>query len=209
VRDDVQGSDAVPRWRERRCDIVEIGPRLREARTREGLGVRELAREIGVTAGLISQIETGRTQPSVATLYLLVERLGISLDWLIGIEDRTRPAAGSPVVASEGERPVLEISNGVSWEMLVPGAATGHDLVLVTYEPTGDGRFDDRLVGHGGREGAYLLAGELVLLLDGVRHPVRAGDSLDFDARIPHAYRNEGAVVARGVWFSAGESHRA
>ncbi|MFW8745581.1 helix-turn-helix domain-containing protein, partial [Mesorhizobium japonicum] len=75
----------------RRCAIVDIGPRLRDARLREGLGVRELARQIGVTAGLISQIETGRTQPSVATLYLLVDRLGISLDWLLALDERTRP----------------------------------------------------------------------------------------------------------------------
>lgn len=171
--------------------------------------MRELAREIGVTAGLISQIETGRTQPSVATLYLLVDRLGISVDWLIGLDDRNRPADDGPVVASEGQRPVLRISNGVSWEMLVPGGSAGHDLVLVTYEPIGAGAPADRLVGHDGREGAYLLAGELVLLLDGARHAVHAGDSLDFDARIPHAYRNEGTAPSRGVWLSAGESHRA
>lgn len=198
----------MPRWPERRCDIVEIGPRLRAARTRQGLGVRQLAREIGVTAGLVSQIETGRTQPSVATLYLLVERLDISLDWLMGLDDRELPGGERPVVAGDGERPVLRISTGVSWEMLVPGAASGHDLVLVTYEPGGDGTAGDRLAGHDGREGAYLITGELTLLLGGERHPVRAGDSLDFDARIPHAYRNEGEAVARGVWFSAGETHR-
>jgi transcriptional regulator with XRE-family HTH domain len=169
--------------------------------------VRELAREIGVTAGLVSQIETGRTQPSVATLYLLVERLGISLDWLMGLEGRRAPVEDRPVLRADDERPVLRISSGVSWEMLVPGAASGHDLVLVTYEPGGAGTDDDRLVGHTGREGAYLIEGELVLLLGGIRHLVRAGDSLDFDAGVPHAYRNEGARRARGVWLSAGEMH--
>lgn len=171
--------------------------------------MRELARQIGVTAGLISQIETGRTQPSVATLYLLVDRLGISLDWLLGLDERTRPDVERPVVAGEGERAILRISTGISWEMLVPAAAGGHDLVLVTYEPGSEGGPDDRLVAHDGWEGAYLVSGELVLLLDGARHLVRAGDSIDFDARIPHAYRNEGVSPARGVWLSAGEAHRA
>lgn len=192
----------------RRCAIVDIGPRLREARQREGLGVRGLAREIGVTAGLISQIETGRTQPSVATLYLMVERLGISLDWLLGLDDRNRPGVARPVVASEGDRAILRISTGISWEMLVPAAAGGHDLVLVTYEPGSEGGPEHRLVAHDGWEAAYLVAGELQLLLEGERHVVRSGDSIDFDARIPHAYRNEGGLPARGVWLSAGEAHR-
>jgi transcriptional regulator with XRE-family HTH domain len=188
--------------------MTGIGPRLREARTREGLSLRALAADLGVTAALLSQIETGRTQPSVSTLYLLVGRLGISLDWLLGVEPAVAPARPSVVLRAD-EHPVVQIEHGVRWELVAPSVAGGHDLVHVTYEPGAAGSPDDRLVAHEGREAAYLIDGELVLLLADARHVLRAGDSLDFDAATPHGYRNEGSVPARGVWLSAGAAHPA
>jgi mannose-6-phosphate isomerase-like protein (cupin superfamily)/DNA-binding XRE family transcriptional regulator len=57
-----------------------LGARLRDRRQRTDLSLREIARRIGVSASLISQIETGKVQPSVATLYALVRELGGSFD---------------------------------------------------------------------------------------------------------------------------------
>ena len=44
------------------------------------MSLRELARRVDVSASSVSQIETGRTQPSVRTLYAIVSELGLSLD---------------------------------------------------------------------------------------------------------------------------------
>jgi DNA-binding XRE family transcriptional regulator len=60
-----------------------FGPRLREARTSGGLSVRELARRVGCSASLISQIERGVSVPSVGVLYSLATELGSSLDYLL------------------------------------------------------------------------------------------------------------------------------
>jgi transcriptional regulator with XRE-family HTH domain len=57
--------------------------RLRDARQRARLSLRELARRVDVSASLVSQIELGRTSPSVGTLYALVTELGLSLDTLM------------------------------------------------------------------------------------------------------------------------------
>jgi transcriptional regulator with XRE-family HTH domain/mannose-6-phosphate isomerase-like protein (cupin superfamily) len=60
-----------------------LGPRLRLVRASRHLSVRELARRVGCSASLISQIERGVSVPSVGVLYSLATELGSSLDYLL------------------------------------------------------------------------------------------------------------------------------
>ncbi|MDR7159064.1 XRE family transcriptional regulator [Arthrobacter sp. BE255] len=62
---------------------IQLGMRLRDARQSAKLSLRELARRVDVSASLVSQVELGRTSPSVGTLYALVSELGLSLDELM------------------------------------------------------------------------------------------------------------------------------
>jgi transcriptional regulator with XRE-family HTH domain/quercetin dioxygenase-like cupin family protein len=64
--------------------VPPIGARLRAERRRRDISVRGLAREIGVSASLISQIETEKSSPSVSTLYAITTALGISIETLFG-----------------------------------------------------------------------------------------------------------------------------
>ena len=66
------------------AEVPPIGARLRAARRGRGVSVRGLAREIGVSASLISQIETEKSSPSVSTLYAITTALGISIEDLFG-----------------------------------------------------------------------------------------------------------------------------
>jgi transcriptional regulator with XRE-family HTH domain/quercetin dioxygenase-like cupin family protein len=59
-----------------------IGTRLRERRLERGITLRQFAREIEVSASFISQLETGKAQPSVATFYSICAALDISIDEL-------------------------------------------------------------------------------------------------------------------------------
>src|SRR5437773_4960436 len=91
-----------------------LGPRLRLVRASRRLSVRELARRVGCSASLISQIERGVSVPSVGVLYSLATELGSSLDYLLfgsgagpdGVSAET-PAAGAAGDAegSETTRP--------------------------------------------------------------------------------------------------------
>lgn len=84
-----------------RPDHPEIGSRLREARRERRLSVRELARRLGVSSSLISQIERGRANPSVSTLYAIASELDVSLDELL-FNDRRPPEGGEAVGAEAG-----------------------------------------------------------------------------------------------------------
>src|SRR5688500_16583881 len=57
----------------------DIGRRLRERREAQGFSLRALADRIGVTASLLSQIETGQVNPSVDTLFALADGLQMSV----------------------------------------------------------------------------------------------------------------------------------
>lgn len=178
--------------------------RLRDARSDAGVSLRELARRIGVSASQLSQIENGRSSPSVSTLYALVSELDISLDALFDEprpgRSRTRSHRTSSVLLHPGERAVLDIDSGVRWERLT-GPSEDVDALLTTYEPGGSSSSSGKLMVHAGVEYAYLFEGELALQLGFERHLLRAGDSLTFDSATPHLYVNEGTVPARGVWF--------
>ena len=195
---------------------ADIGARLREARLERGLSLRSVAQSLGVSASLISQVETGKTQPSVSTLYAMVNHLGVSMDELLGVGPAQPPAPGVPpllfghtgpvlpAVQRAGENPVLEMENGVRWERLAVGEGGPADALLVTYEPGATSSIEDKLMRHSGVEYAYLLEGELTLQLDFDIHVLGPGDSLQFDSVRPHLYSNRGTSVARGIWFVVG-----
>jgi transcriptional regulator with XRE-family HTH domain/mannose-6-phosphate isomerase-like protein (cupin superfamily) len=91
-----------------------LGPRLRLVRASRQLSVRELARRVGCSASLISQIERGVSVPSVGVLYSLANELGSSLDYLL-FGSGAGPDAGAGAEADAGAR-------------LDPGAGAGGDL---------------------------------------------------------------------------------
>jgi transcriptional regulator with XRE-family HTH domain len=192
-----------------------IGARLREARLQRGLSLRSVAQALGVSASLISQVETGKTQPSVSTLYAMVTHLGVSMDELLGvIPASSAPASPAamlghsgavlPAVQRAGENPVLEMENGVHWERLAVGEGGPADALLVSYDPGAASSIEGKLMRHSGVEYAYILEGELTLQLDFDTHVLGPGDSLQFDSVRPHLYSNNGTTVARGVWFVVG-----
>src|ERR1700754_4622009 len=76
-----------------------VGEGLRKHRQEAGMSLRALAREVGVSPSLISQIEHGKATPSVATLYAIVSELGVSLDELFFDQPRGAAAVPEPEVA--------------------------------------------------------------------------------------------------------------
>lgn len=87
--------------------VVPLGARLRDERQKAGMSLRELARRLGVSPSFVSQIENGKSSPSVATLYSIAQVLGTSIDSLFGHEATTTEAAPA---SSAGGHPVTVVS---------------------------------------------------------------------------------------------------
>jgi len=235
--------------------VPPIGARLRAERVRRGVSVRGLAREIGVSASLISQIETEKSSPSVSTLYAITTALGVPIEDLFGDRPDGSPpeeasAADDPVtetpvlaavgesavtvehggdasmgaaliaalggpagagvggpdlrlgpVVRPGQREVLTLDSGVTWELLGRIPHKHVDFLLITYEPGGTSSSSGLLMRHSGTEFGFVVSGELTLTLGFETHRLQAGDAVSFDSSNPHAYRNESTEPAVGVWF--------
>lgn len=188
-----------------------ISHRLREERVRAGISQRELARRLGLSASLISQLESGQSRPSVGTLYSIVTELGVSLDRVIRGGDYPATVDGdgagqkdrSPV-AHPGERAAIELDSGVHWEELAADAEEGIDFLHATYEVGGASTPDASLMRHHGREYGYVLSGTLSVQIGFQKHELDAGDSIAFDSTIPHRLFNEGDVPVQAIWFVVG-----
>jgi transcriptional regulator with XRE-family HTH domain len=188
----------------------DLGAELRKARESRGLSLRAVASAVGVSASLLSQVETGKTQPSVSTLYALVNHLGISLDALLGTnqggrtEQATIVGGSDAVVQRRADNPLIEMENGVTWERLAVGDTAVADPLVVTYAPGGSSSVDNKLMRHAGLEYGYLLSGRLTLKLDFDTYELDPGDSFCFDSGRPHLYLNATDRPAQGVWFVIG-----
>lgn len=189
--------------------LQNLGGMIRAARLERGLSLRATAGAAKVSPSLLSQVETGKIQPSVSTLYSIVRVLDLSVDELLGVADHKSPRAlndptGSPVLPA-GEGISLLMERGVRWERLASGNPRFTPL-LVTYEPGSASSVDDTNLTHIGVEYAYIIEGEMSLQLEEETYTLRAGDSLCFDSRRPHLFSNHTEETARGIWFVVGQN---
>lgn len=187
-----------------------VGDRLREERVKAGLSQRELARRLGVSPSLISQLESGQSNPSVGTLYSLVNELDLSLDRLIRGSDyvsngpvHPEDDGAGPLVHPE-ERRAIELDSGVRWEQLTPGREEGVDFLLAVYEVGGASTPDESLMRHNGREYGYVMSGTLGVQVGFESYQLGPGDAISFDSTIPHRLFNQGSVPVNAVWFVVG-----
>lgn len=198
------------------AQIDGIGGRVREERNRAGLSQRELARRLGLSPSMISQIEKGTSKPSVATLYAIVNELDVSLDSLIRGEPAptpqreddgnvTRLLRSGPVVRP-GERQVVELDSGVRWEELSPDSEREIDFLLATYEVGGTSTPTESLMRHHGREYGYVMRGTLGIQIGFEEHTLGPGDSIAFDSTTPHRLFNKGDTPVEAIWFVSGRA---
>ena len=61
--------------------------RLKELRIEKGIGQVDLAKEVDVSKGIISLWENGLREPKLSNLIVLATYFGVSIDYLVGIED--------------------------------------------------------------------------------------------------------------------------
>lgn len=205
----------MARNRTRSIDHERVGQRLREARARTGMSLRQLAEQLSVSASALSQIENGAMQPSVATLHALALELGLSLDALLenSVSDswgeqtseaaRIRHAPDTRVVVRRSDRARLELESGVRWERLTSGRDPFVDFLEITYPPGSSLVAHGRLTRSGGRELGVILSGELDLTPGKkVRHLV-PGDSISLAWDEPHVFTNNGTEPVVAVWVIA------
>ncbi|HEU4396319.1 MAG TPA: cupin domain-containing protein [Actinomycetota bacterium] len=205
---------------------LDLGARLRAERLRQGMSLREMARRVGVSASALSQIETGKAQPSVSKLFDIVNLLETSLDGLLAGASGKAPAAGRGQATDghggaddanhgyetegffsfqqSGEHEVLELESGVHWRRLTAGSLPGVEFLHVSYAPGACSSREGAFMRHAGQEFGYVLSGRLVVDVGFDSYQLGAGDSISFPAPTPHRLSNPGTEPAAAVWCVLG-----
>src|SRR5829696_3310422 len=185
--------------------IATIGSRVRALREAMGLSLRDLAERCGVSAPMLSQVERGETSPTLQVATRIAAGLDLRLSQLLRLDE---DGAVTVVRASERRQGPTRVGGHryevltaplpgqraeLSRHVLAPGAATGGPGDPPIHEP-------------GAREVTFVHTGDVVLDIDGERHPLSEGDCVTFDADLPHHFENPGdgqavllAVVAAGL----------
>jgi transcriptional regulator with XRE-family HTH domain len=168
----------------------DVGARLRILRKQRGLSLRALAEMCNVSPNTISLIERGLSSPCVDTLHCLATGLGVPITAFF----KTEEASARLVLTRPHER-ILTRCPGMTVEHLGSGLPN-QALVsfLITLEP-GAGA-DAKPVVHLGQEWAYCLEGTVVYEVEGEQFRLEPGDSLLFEASLPHCWRNPGPLQA-------------
>ncbi len=207
-----------------------LGARLRDIRLRSGMTLRELARQVNVSPSFISQIENGKSQPSVVTLYAFSQLLNVSVDELFeagtpGPDEIDEPGTGverghrnpsSAWLPSEysnrisvvhpTHRSRLDMAEGVVWERLAATPERAVNFMKITYAPGVASSETHDLSQHDGYEYGYVMEGELEVTIGDEKFSLQTGESIGFDSSIPHVFRNPGDVVMHGIWFVHGRT---
>lgn len=182
----------------RGLNAAQIGKRLRELRAARGLSLRGLAKEIGASPSLLSQIENGKVTPSVDTLYELAGALGTPVAAFFGDQpDGTPPPGGGASVVRAAARQRISLEHGVTWENLLPHEEAGLRFMEIRYAP--GAHSGDHMLRHPGRDLFLVLAGELTFRVGFAEHRLGTGDSISFGEFQPHQLRNESSAEARAI----------
>jgi transcriptional regulator with XRE-family HTH domain len=204
MSDLAQSSGAVDR-----LDASKVGNRLRTERERLGISLRELARRVGVSPSLVSQIELDRVNPSVSTLYALVTELGMTMSDVFG-DSRPGERPVRPLRDDDGlsERPetrrVLNLESGVRWERLTPHSDRDVEFLYVVYPVGAASCPEDALMTHGGKEYGYVSSGTLGVRVGFEEYELGPGGSIAFDSSSPHRLWAVGDEPVHAIWVVIG-----
>lgn len=170
---------------------ISVGQRLRGIRVSRGLSMKSLAQRSGLNINTLSLIENERTSPSVSTLQQLAHSLQVPITEFF----ESNHGSKKIVYQKQGKRPHVTFQHS-TMEDLAPGMPRlGAEPILVTFEPGADS--GKKLIVHTGREFVYCLDGRIAYTVDNEKYILEPGDSLIFDAYLPHHCINIDSTPSR------------
>src|SRR4051794_22364827 len=158
---------------------LALGRSIRAVRSARGLRLSDVSRAAGVSVSLLSQVERGLLDPSLESLRKVAAALGTTPFRLL------EPGASSGVVRSgEGRRLPVTADGGMAFELLSPHLDGAFEVARWVLQP-GCASSPEAL-SHAGEEANVILSGQALLELGDERVRLGPGDTITFDARIPH-----------------------
>lgn len=194
--------NTVPKDSDAADNAVTLGAEIRELRKARGLTLEDMAAKIGRSVGYVSQVERGLSPVTIPNLKSIAETLGVGINWFFRNDGTAQSSDEQGLIVRRENRGRLDFpGTGVTEELLSPNLNGLFEMILGRFQPgaeTGDAKYAQT-----GEEGGMVLTGELELIIDGVSHHLRAGDSFTFPLSAPHKSRNPTDQETTVLWVVA------
>jgi transcriptional regulator with XRE-family HTH domain len=179
---------------------IDVGERLREIRHTRRLTLLEVAEKAGVSESFLSQVERGRSNASIASLQRIAGVLGY------GIGDLFGSGSGRPQIMRKADRPALALGAIGTKYLLTPPPFENVEIAVAELPPGGS-TGDEAYVHGESEELVVVIAGQVVVQVDGVSHVLEAGDSIRYRSSMPHRLANDSAEPAEVLWVVSPPSY--
>jgi len=162
-----------------------IAMKVKRTRVEQGLKIMDVARIAGLSQGMVSKIENAQVSTSLDTLSRLCDAIGLTISKLFS--DYDRPEGGAQLTKS-----------GQGMEVVRRGTEKGHTYQLLSYHRGKKKTYEPFLISmddaaevfptfsHPGQEFIYMLEGKILYRHGNHLYDMGPGDSLSFDAEVPH-----------------------
>jgi len=173
-----------------------IGQRLRHARENTQLSLQELSTRTGLSKGFLSKVERNETTPSIPSLISIAEAVGISMEELFRKPETTLVRAS--------DRPTVTLPDKFVVDTLLTSITEKRVAVIETVASNNGSGGDQLYSIPSDCEVCYVIQGQIEINLDGDLYSLSAGDSLTFNAKIPHTWRSVSKTSpAKILWIVA------
>lgn len=175
-----------------------LGSAIRVERKKSDMTLVELAKKTDFSISYLSQIERSLLTPSIATLRKLADAFGIPAGQLM-LKDAGQANAPVAVVRRNERKHLAFPGSDIHYELLTPDMRRRASLLWVEAPPASE---SGPQFSHEGEDGVVVLKGTIDVEVGGVWHHLGVGDSIYFNASIPHRWRNSSTEPAEAVWLS-------
>lgn len=172
---------------------LEIGAKIRGYRKGKGLSIQALAEMVQITPSMLSQIERDLANPSLNTLKLLSKALNVPLFHFFTTSSQQEETA---IVRKNARRTLRTVTKDTAYEyeLLTPDTSGSIEFVFQNFQANSNS--GDAVQRHNGEEVAYVLTGQLSLMLDQTEYILDEGDSVRIPPMLPHLWINRSSTDA-------------
>lgn len=173
--------------------IYTIGQKLRALRLGQQLTINDVSKRTNLTKSMISQIENGKSLPSLKSLIALTTALQTTVGYLFSNDYDSKE-----ILVRESERKVISAGNGVTLFLLTPNLRGRKvEFLSVVYEK---GASSGILHAHNGEEYGIVLKGRLEVTVRDESYTLEQGDSIVINSEIPHKISNAFSGTTEVIW---------
>ncbi len=172
-------------------DEISVGQRLHDIRIRRGLSMRSLAKASGLNINTLSLIENQHSSPSVSTLQQLAQTLQVPITEFFETDHGSKEL----VHQKQGQRPHISFEHSTMEDLAAGMPHFGAEPLIVILNPGADSGKNP--IVHTGREFVYCIEGHVTYTVNNQKYLLDPGDSLVFEAYLPHQWKNSDPAPSR------------